>query len=402
MMKTSLSSLHKCDKCELNFLSKEGMEKHCARVHTEASEAKFNCDQCEDIFKSKSDMTKHRAAARTVGGCVVCQKSGANPKFSNICEVTKHRKNHERKKISNENANGKIKSQEDREIKIKRKGSRMRNYAEDSSTQLNVEGQISKISNVKKDLKELNEKEVNKKNKHSNELVVQGDNRKKPKLGIQILESRSKIVTIERIPDTGSKISPTEENAKEMSKSDALICNSCPKSFPTGQSLTMHMNIHLDEKPFNCIKCEKTFAQKGNLRVHMYRNHGFIQEQKDPENIEEELIDKADSKTSPVVVEEKIVGKVENGRTTSIQRATTFPQVGVALLRQTTFHYPTFSWAQLVQKGIVGVEANFMPPEVEDEVEVEKEMEVEEERISAQLAFALPPDSSAGQQVIGF
>ena len=391
-MKTSLSSLHKCDKCELNFLSKEGMEKHCARVHTEASEAKFNCDQCEDSFKSKSDMTKHRAASRTVGGCVICQKSGANPKFSNICEFTKHRKNHERKKISHENGNGKLKSQE---YKEKRRGSRMRNYAEDSSTQLNVEGQISKISNVKKDLKELNEKEVNKKNKHSNELVVQGDNRKKPKLGIQILESRSKIVTIERIPDT--KISTNEENAKEMSKSDAFICNACPKSFPTNQSLTMHKNIHLDEKPFQCIKCEKTFAQKGNLRVHMYRNHGFIQEQKDPENIEEELIDKADSKTSPVVVEEKIVGKVENGRTTSIQRATTFPQVGVALLSKTTFHYPTYTWAQLVQQGIIGEEANFMPPEVEDEVEVEKEMKVEE-RISPKL----PPDSSAGQQIIGF
>ena len=159
----------------------------------------------------------------------------------------------------------------------------------------------------------------------------------------------------------------------------------------------MHKNIHLDEKQFQCIKCEKTFAQKGNLRVHMYRNHGFIQEQKDPENVEEEVINKADSKTSPVVVEDKFVGKLERGRATSIQRATTFPQVGVALLRQTTFHYPTFSWAQLVQKGIIGEEANFMPPEVEDEVEVEKEMEVEE-RISPQL----PPDSSAGQQIIGF
>ena len=63
--------------------------------------------------------------------------------------------------------------------------------------------------------------EDNKKKKHSKEPE---ENRKKPKLGIQILESRSKIVTIERIPDT--KISTNEENAKEMSKSDAFICNS--------------------------------------------------------------------------------------------------------------------------------------------------------------------------------
>lgn len=122
-MKTSLSSLHKCDKCELNFLSKEGMEKHCARVHqaqTETPVVKFNCDQCEDSFKSKSDMTKHKAAARTVGGCVVCQKSGTNPKFSNICEFTIHRKNHERKKISDEKANEKLKATENKEFKEKR------------------------------------------------------------------------------------------------------------------------------------------------------------------------------------------------------------------------------------------------------------------------------------------
>ena len=95
----------------------------------------------------------------------------------------------------------------------------------------------------------------------------------------------SKIVTIEKIPDTA--ISKTEE----ILKSDSFLCNSCPKSFPTSQSLTMHKNTHLDEKPFKCTQCEKTFAQKGNLRVHMYRNHGFIEEQKEAENTEEEVIE---------------------------------------------------------------------------------------------------------------
>ena len=106
MIKTNLSSLHKCNKCELNFLSKEGMEKHCARVHQVQTEAaiKFNCEQCEDSFKSKLDLNKHRVTARSVGGCVVCQKEGSNPKFSNICEFTRHRKSHERK---NEKANKK-------------------------------------------------------------------------------------------------------------------------------------------------------------------------------------------------------------------------------------------------------------------------------------------------------
>ena len=69
-------------------------------------------------FKSKSDLVKHRTAARTVGGCAVCQKTGSNPKFSNICELTKHRKSHERKKRSNKNEN---KKPENGEIKETRK-----------------------------------------------------------------------------------------------------------------------------------------------------------------------------------------------------------------------------------------------------------------------------------------
>ena len=419
-MKTSLSSLHKCDKCELNFLSKEGMEKHCARVHqvqTEAALVKFNCDRCEDSFKSKSDMTKHSAAAKTVGGCAVCQKSGTNPKFSNICEFTRHRKNHERKKISDKKATENLratekkeikekrtekkelkeKRTEDKEIKEKRRGSRMKNYAEDSSSQLNVEIQSSKKSNVKRGLKELNETEDNKKKKHSKESE---ENWKKPKLGIQILESRSKIVTIEKIPDARPKISTVtmEENAKEMLKSkEVYFCNLCPKSFPTNLSLTMHKNIHFDEKPFKCIKCEKTFAQKGNLRVHMYRNHGFIQEERNPE----ENLEKADTMTVPVV---PVVKSEKNGsKAASVQPAASFPQLGVALLRQTVFHYPTFSWAQLVEKGIIGEDANLLPidttkgAEVEEEegkMEMVKEMEVRE--------MILPPNSSAGQQIIGF
>ena len=183
----------------------------------------------------------------------------------------------------------------------------MKNYAEDSSSQLNVEIQSSKMSNVKRGLKELNEKEDIKKRKHSKESE---ENWKKPKPGIQILERWSKILTIEKIPDAGPKISTVtmEENAKEMLKPKELyFCNLCPKSFPTNISLTMHKNIHFDEKPFKCIKCEKTFAQKGNLRVHMYRNHGFIQEERDPE----ENLEKADTMTVPVVpvVKEKVVDK---------------------------------------------------------------------------------------------
>ena len=242
------------------------------------------------------------------------------------------------------------------------------------------------------------------KKKHSNEaeVVDQPENLKKLRLGSQVdirSSMGSKIVTIEKIPDTA--ISKTE-----ILKSDSFLCNSCPKSFPTSQSLTMHKNTHLDEKPFKCTQCEKTFAQKGNLRVHMYRNHGFIEEQKEAENTEEEeVIDKVDD--SKVEIEEKIVDKVEIIKATSTQHDI-LPQVGVALLEKTQFHYPTYSWAQLVQRGMIGEEANFMPP-VWTEGEAE-EAEVGDEDVDGYemddlmvegTFVQIPPDFAAGQQIIG-
>ena len=122
MMKTSLSSLHKCDQCELNFLSKEGKEKHCARVHqvhhgqdvqqqhqvnkvqtprfkiqahqVEAS-PKLDCKQCGERFKTKADLQKHKATAKSVGTCLPCLKEKSKPRFTNMCEFTKHKKEHE-------------------------------------------------------------------------------------------------------------------------------------------------------------------------------------------------------------------------------------------------------------------------------------------------------------------
>ena len=69
----------------------------------------------------------------------------------------------------------------------------------------------------------------------------------------------------------------------------------------------------------------------------------------------------------------------------------------------------TFTWAQLVQQGIVGEGASFLPPamleeeselvmeDVEDKMVMEDKMNVEE-WILVQVA----PDSADGQQIIGF
>ena len=87
------------------------------------------------------------------------------------------------------------------------------------------------------------------------------------------------------------------------------------------------------------------------------------------------------------------------------------PQAEVALLGKTEFHYPTFTWAQLVQQGIVGEDASFLPPamlEEESELVMEDKMMVEDEMMKAKgdveewILVQVAPDSAAGQQVIGF
>jgi len=50
-------------------------------------------------------------------------------------------------------------------------------------------------------------------------------------------------------------------------------CADCSKSFCTEADLKRHVAVHLDNKPFKCDKCQKTFTCKSSLNVHR-RNHG--------------------------------------------------------------------------------------------------------------------------------
>ena len=137
----------------------------------------------------------------------------------------------------------------------------------------------------------------------------------------------------------------------------------------------------------------------------MYKNHGITEEGKDLDKKEEQEPATINSVPSPGEVEEKLVKKDEEGSSLLVQDPAP-PQVEVALLGKTEFHYPTFTWAQLVQQGIVGEGASFLPPamlEEESELVMEDKMMMGdkmmvEERIFVQVA----PDSADGQQIIGF
>ncbi|XP_072295438.1 uncharacterized protein [Eucyclogobius newberryi] len=57
-----------------------------------------------------------------------------------------------------------------------------------------------------------------------------------------------------------------------------------PTTGPQTSSLSLHMGLHLSEKPFRCSICEKGFTQKSHLKLHM-ESHSK-QEQRDGERVD--------------------------------------------------------------------------------------------------------------------
>ena len=91
MTQLKTSALLKCPKCELNFLSKEGMEKHLMRIHETKSKeegTRFKCEHCVEEFLSKPDFKVHKKSQKLL--CKKCQEKGTKFISENKCELIKH------------------------------------------------------------------------------------------------------------------------------------------------------------------------------------------------------------------------------------------------------------------------------------------------------------------------
>ncbi|XP_058463615.1 zinc finger protein 85-like [Malaya genurostris] len=54
-----------------------------------------------------------------------------------------------------------------------------------------------------------------------------------------------------------------------------FVCSECPKRFLYKSLLDKHMRVHTQEKPFQCQQCERSFSQKVNLEVHLFKRHNI-------------------------------------------------------------------------------------------------------------------------------
>jgi predicted SprT family Zn-dependent metalloprotease len=68
----------------LNFLSKEGMEKHYMRVHEGkgVTMTRFKCDKCDAEFDTKQDFKKHKVPQKFP--CDGCKTSLTSTKLMTL------------------------------------------------------------------------------------------------------------------------------------------------------------------------------------------------------------------------------------------------------------------------------------------------------------------------------
>ena len=76
-----------------------------------------------------------------------------------------------------------------------------------------------------------------------------------------------------------SKLKKTKKNSvdgSEFGLVDDKTCATCGKVFPSAGRLTLHMNVHKDEKerPYKCDVCEKGFSAPASLKNHKLLHTG--------------------------------------------------------------------------------------------------------------------------------
>ena len=69
-------------------------------------------------------------------------------------------------------------------------------------------------------------------------------------------------------------ISTSSDCIKQNRETSPNVCSVCGKTFDKKRNLTVHLRMHLAEKPYKCLVCQKGFIQSGHLSEHLRIHSG--------------------------------------------------------------------------------------------------------------------------------
>jgi len=87
-------------------------------------------------------------------------------------------------------------------------------------------------------------------------------------------QSETPLLTPPTTSEPGEEL--TTMNSYQRAKlrcADKFKCDLCGKGFPLSCLLQRHKRTHLDQKPFSCNYCEKSFSSKTSLNHHLFMKH---------------------------------------------------------------------------------------------------------------------------------
>lgn len=54
------------------------------------------------------------------------------------------------------------------------------------------------------------------------------------------------------------------------------MCDICSKKFLTNSALKVHIRLHTNSRPYQCLSCDKSFRQWGDLKYHETSLHSGL------------------------------------------------------------------------------------------------------------------------------